>query len=87
MRLQYFAVAGLAVCCVAATPVLAQTKSDDARSNAPATMTQQPGSDNASDQASGPAMGAQKQRTQAGANFQPPQYGTPYKAEQGRVQH
>ncbi|MFL5256861.1 MAG: hypothetical protein ACJ8AI_29005 [Rhodopila sp.] len=87
MQLQCFAVAGLAVCLFAATPVLAQPKPDDAKSNSQATMTQQPGSGGASDPGSDPAMGAQKQRTQAGANFRPPEYGAPYKAEQGRIQH
>jgi len=86
MRLQYFAVAGLAVCLLGAAPVLAQTKAEGAGSNEQTTETQQPGNPTASDPASGPAMGATKQRTQAGANFQPPQYGAPYKAEKGRIQ-
>jgi hypothetical protein len=79
MRLQFFAVAGLAVGLFAATPVLAQSKPDETKPDTQATTTQQPGSDNATDQDSGSGMGAQKQHTQAGANFRPPVYGTPYR--------
>jgi hypothetical protein len=78
MRLQYFAVAGLAACLFAATPVLAQSKTDGAKSDTQ-TTTQQPAGDDASDQ---DPMGATKQHTQAGANFRPPEYGTPYKDRQ-----
>jgi|tagenome__1003787_1003787.scaffolds.fasta_scaffold19485899_2 hypothetical protein len=81
MRLQYIAVAGLAVSLCLAAPALAQTKPDEAKPNA--TATQQPGSDNPGDKASGPSTGAQKQHTQAGANFKAPQYGTD--RGQGRI--
>ena len=79
MRLQFFAIAGLAVGLFAATPVLAQSKPDETKPDTQAATTQQPGGDNATDQDSG---GAQKQHTQAGANFRPPSYGTPYKDRQ-----
>jgi hypothetical protein len=83
MRLQYFAVAGLAVSLCLAASALAQTKPDEAKPDAQATATQQPGSDNPGDQDTGPSTGAQKQHTQAGANFKPPEYGTDWK--QGRI--
>jgi hypothetical protein len=81
MRLQYFAVAGLAVGLFAATPVLAQSKSDESKQDTQA-AAQQPGSDSASDQDSGSGTEATKQHTQAGANFRPPVYGTPYRDRQ-----
>ena len=81
MRLQYFAVAGLAVGLFAATPVLAQSKPDESKQDTQAAATQQPGSDSASDQDSGAGTEATKQHTQAGANFRAPVYGTPYRDE------